>query len=115
MLGAIRRNTGRQAELLRIKILQVNLPERFSLFVMQRHHLTAVIVACLLILALIVALPLARALLFVLPIVLAVAAIMSCLTSKKETNTKLLWIIIIILAPLLGPLLWFLWGRRQTT
>ena len=82
---------------------------------MQRHHLTGIVVVCVLVLAVLLLLPLAHALLAILPIVLAVAAIVSCLTSNKATNTKLLWIIVIILAPVLGPLLWFLWGRGQTT
>jgi len=86
----------------------------FAPDVMQRHHLAGIIVVCVLILAVMLLLPLAHALLAILPIVLAVAGIVSCLTSNKGTNTKLLWIIVIILAPVLGPLLWFLWGRRQT-
>jgi len=72
-------------------------------------------VVCVLIVAVLLLLPLAHALFTILPIVLVVAGIVSWLTSNKATNTKLLWLIVIILAPLLGPLLWFLWGERHTT
>ena len=82
--------------------------------VMQRHHLAGVVLVCVLTLVVLFSLPLGRALLTILPIVLAVAGIVSCLASNKATNTKLLWLIVIILAPILGPLLWFLWGKRQT-
>jgi hypothetical protein len=40
--------------------------------------------------------------------------LISIVTSKKKTNTKLLWIVIIILAPVFGSLLWFLWGKANT-
>ena len=53
------------------------------------------------------------ALLTALPVVLAVVALISCISSNKPTNTKLLWIIVIVLAPFLGALLWFLWGKYQ--
>lgn len=81
---------------------------------MQRHYLAGLIVVCVVVIAVLLLLPLMHALLTILPIVLAVVAIVSCLSSNKATNTKLLWLIVIILAPVLGPLLWFLWGRRQT-
>ena len=49
-----------------------------------------------------------------IPIALAIAGLVSCITSGKPSNTTLLWVIIMILAPILGPLLWFAWGRRNT-
>jgi len=82
---------------------------------MQRHHLAGIVVVCVLIVAVLLLLPAAHALLAILPIVLVVAGIVSCLTSNKATNTKLLWLIVIILAPILGSLLWFLWGKSHTT
>ena len=45
---------------------------------------------------------------------LVIGGLYTCLTSNKPNNLKLLWVIIIILAPILGSLLWFLWGRRNT-
>ena len=55
------------------------------------------------------------AILFALvPILITVAGIVSLLITAKPANITLLWIIIMILAPLLGPLLWFVWGRRNT-
>jgi membrane protein DedA with SNARE-associated domain len=80
---------------------------------MQRHHLAGVVLACALILAVLLLLPVLHALVAILPIALLVLAIVSCIGSNKPTNTKLLWIIVIILAPILGPLLWFFWGKRQ--
>ena len=49
-----------------------------------------------------------------IPLALMVAGLVSCIRSSKERNIKLLWILIIILAPCLGPLLWFFWGRKST-
>ena len=48
------------------------------------------------------------------PIALTVCGIVSCLTANKPSNLTLLWIIVMILAPLFGPLLWFAWGRKNT-
>ena len=49
-----------------------------------------------------------------LPLALAIAGIASCLLSSKPGGLKLLWILVIFLAPLIGPLLWFFWGRKHT-
>ncbi len=49
-----------------------------------------------------------------IPLALMVAGLVSCIRSSKERTIKLLWILIIILAPCLGPLLWFFWGRKNT-
>lgn len=48
------------------------------------------------------------------PLVITICGLVSCIASEKPSNPKLLWIIIMILAPLLGPLLWFAWGRNNT-
>jgi hypothetical protein len=48
------------------------------------------------------------------PIVITICGLVSCIASGKPANIILLWIIIMILAPLLGPLLWFAWGRNNT-
>ena len=50
----------------------------------------------------------------VLPLLFTIVGIVDCISSGKPSNTILLWIVIIILAPLLGPLLWFAWGKRNT-
>lgn len=60
---------------------------------------------------------LAKGLLFLLalvPFLLTVAGLVSCVLSNKPTNIILLWIIVIVLAPMLGPLLWFFWGKKNT-
>lgn len=47
--------------------------------------------------------------------IVAAIGIFSCVTSpKQKTNVKLLWILIIVLAPYVGTLLWFLWGKKNT-
>ena len=56
----------------------------------------------------------AGALLSILPVILIIAGLYSCVISLKPTNIKLLWILIIVLAPVLGPLLWFFWGKQNT-
>ena len=43
----------------------------------------------------------------------AAFAVFSCMKSNKPMNTKLLWIIIILLAPFIGSLLWFFWGKKN--
>ncbi|HNQ88629.1 MAG TPA: PLD nuclease N-terminal domain-containing protein [Verrucomicrobiota bacterium] len=74
--------------------------------------------AAVLILAVVLFLAIVPGLLGVLagaiPFLLAVAGLYSCLRSKKPRNVKVLWVIIIVLAPILGPLLWFLWGSANT-
>ena len=49
-----------------------------------------------------------------MPLVLMIFGIFDCIRSGKPGNTILLWVVIIILAPLLGPSLWFAWGRKHT-
>jgi len=50
----------------------------------------------------------------IIPILITVVGVLDCISSRKQGNTILLWIIIMILAPLVGPLLWFAWGKRNT-
>ncbi len=48
-----------------------------------------------------------------LVVLLALAAIVSVVLSKRCTvPTKLLWILVIALLPVLGSVLWFGWGIR---
>lgn len=49
-----------------------------------------------------------------IPFLLTAAGLYSCLVAAKPVNMKLVWIIIILLAPILGPLLWFVWGKQNT-
>lgn len=49
-----------------------------------------------------------------IPLVITICGLVSCVTAGKPSNITLLWIIVMILAPLLGPLLWFAWGRKNT-
>jgi hypothetical protein len=52
-------------------------------------------------------------LLVVAYLVFFIATLISILGSAQSGGTKLVWIIFAFCAPFLGPLLWFLIGRRQ--
>jgi hypothetical protein len=47
-----------------------------------------------------------------IPICLMLFGVFDCLSSQNPTNTKLLWVIVMLVAPVLGPLLWFTFGDR---
>ncbi|MBB4685075.1 PLDc N-terminal domain-containing protein [Amycolatopsis jiangsuensis] len=47
------------------------------------------------------------------PLVFFIAALVSVLGSPLGCGVKLLWIVFAFCAPLLGPLLWFLLGKRS--
>lgn len=73
------------------------------------------LVILLVLLKLVVLLPMAVAFIFgLIPFALMVAGLVSCIRSSKARNLKILWILIIVLAPFLGPLLWFFWGKKNT-
>ena len=55
------------------------------------------------------------ALLGVLVFVLDIIAIVSILKSSADSGTKLLWIVLVILLPFLGMLLYFLMGPGRRT
>lgn len=55
-----------------------------------------------------------RLVLGALPVLFMVIGVISCISSGKRSNIILLWVIVMILAPVLGPLLWFVWGRKNT-
>jgi len=44
---------------------------------------------------------------------LIVLALLQVFRSTMPTNTKLLWLIVILIAPFLGPLIWFAVGRNS--
>ena len=45
--------------------------------------------------------------------ILIIIALMDLFQSPLPTNTKLLWLIVILIAPVLGSLIYLLWGRNQ--
>ena len=45
--------------------------------------------------------------------ILIIIALMDLFKSPLPTNTKLLWLIVILIAPVLGCLIYLLWGRNQ--
>jgi hypothetical protein len=49
-----------------------------------------------------------------LPLAFTVVGIVSCVNSQKSMNLKIVWLILIVLAPFFGPLLWFVWGKNNT-
>ncbi|MEH6781100.1 MAG: PLDc N-terminal domain-containing protein [Rhodoglobus sp.] len=44
---------------------------------------------------------------------LIVVALMQVFNSTMPTNTKLLWLIVILVAPFIGSLIWFAIGRNS--
>ena len=52
---------------------------------------------------------------FIIEVILIVYALMDIFKNPNfNTNTKLLWVIIIVLIPILGSLLYLFWGRNQS-
>lgn len=50
----------------------------------------------------------------IFPLILIVVTLVDILKNKViNTNTKLLWIIAIFIAPVLGALIYLLWGKHQ--
>ena len=47
-------------------------------------------------------------------LVLDIVAIVDCVQRSMDTGMKVLWIILIILLPIIGLILYFLLGRKQT-
>ena len=45
--------------------------------------------------------------------ILIIVALMDLFTSPLPTNTKLLWLIVILIAPVLGCLIYLVWGRKK--
>lgn len=45
--------------------------------------------------------------------ILIVITLMDLFKSNLPTNTKLLWLIVILIAPVLGSLIYLLWGKNQ--
>lgn len=48
-------------------------------------------------------------------LVLDIWAIVKTVQSGESTGTKVLWIVVILLLPLLGLILWLLFGRENRT
>ncbi|MET7993346.1 PLD nuclease N-terminal domain-containing protein [Amycolatopsis sp. NPDC005232] len=51
--------------------------------------------------------------LILIPVVFFLAALVSVLGSPLSGGMKLVWVVFAFCAPFLGPLLWFLVGRRS--
>lgn len=45
--------------------------------------------------------------------ILIVMALLDLFKSGLPTNTKLLWLIVILIAPVIGSLIYLLWGKNQ--
>ena len=45
--------------------------------------------------------------------ILIVITLMDLFKSNLPTKTKLLWLIVILIAPVLGSLIYLLWGKNQ--
>jgi len=53
------------------------------------------------------------ALVAVAVVVFIIAAVISILTSRADGAMKVVWLVLVFLAPLIGALLWFLVGRSR--
>ncbi|MBR8743022.1 PLD nuclease N-terminal domain-containing protein [Nocardiopsis sp. MG754419] len=51
---------------------------------------------------------------FLAVVVLVIAAVFSILFSRIDVGMKVVWFIFVIIAPVIGALLWFFIGRNQT-
>ena len=51
--------------------------------------------------------------LLLIPVALWVAAILSLLKSNQDSTNKLIWALVILFVPFLGPLLYLIVGRKQ--
>lgn len=49
------------------------------------------------------------------PMILALVALIQCLTAKfAEGSDRLVWVLVLLFLPLLGPILWWTIGIRKT-
>ena len=48
-----------------------------------------------------------------IPVLLWFLALVDCLKSTFNGNDKLVWVVVILFFPVVGPLLYFIIGRRQ--
>jgi hypothetical protein len=51
--------------------------------------------------------------LIVLQVILMIAALVSCLKQEETNGPKWLWVLIILFANILGPILYFVMGRKN--
>jgi len=50
---------------------------------------------------------------FFIPLILWIWALIDCLKSEFNGSNKIVWVIVIIFFPVVGPILYFLIGRGQ--
>jgi len=48
-----------------------------------------------------------------IPLLLWIIALVDCLKSEFKGNDKVIWVIVILFFPVVGPILYFIIGRRQ--
>ncbi|BCU76631.1 PLDc N-terminal domain-containing protein [Luteolibacter sp. LG18] len=50
----------------------------------------------------------------VLPLILSIIALVQCLGAEfRDPNNKIIWVLVILLAPIVGSILWWAIGRNQ--
>lgn len=54
-----------------------------------------------------------RAIFAIIWMILIVYALLDLFRSSLPQNTKLLWLIVILLAPVIGSVIYLVWGRNQ--
>jgi uncharacterized membrane protein len=50
----------------------------------------------------------------IVPFALWIIALVQIAVSKAAASALVVWAIIVTLVPLIGPIVWFSWGRRST-
>jgi hypothetical protein len=46
-------------------------------------------------------------------LIIDILVIIDIVKSNKDTEKKILWIIAVVFLPILGPILWYVYGRRN--
>ncbi len=49
----------------------------------------------------------------IIPLLLWIIALVDCLKSEFSGNDKVIWVIVILFFPVVGPILYFIIGRKQ--
>jgi hypothetical protein len=50
---------------------------------------------------------------FMLPVILWISALIDILKNNFQDNNKLIWVLVVILLPIIGAVLYFIIGKKQ--
>jgi hypothetical protein len=46
-------------------------------------------------------------------LVIDILVVIDVVRSRKDSEKKILWVIAVVFLPVLGPILWYVWGSRS--